>query len=173
MLLQSASPSPSSLNKIFENVRDPSWWFTAFIVAALASLFAAYIKDILGRFFSLTSSRARHVWQRRRFRVVNMAYETVNDARLLSVAIYRFTLYAIFCTVSVIVMCCYFIVSELRHDNTAFFAIFFSAAPCLLLYFTGREMAFMELIVRVYAASKKRARERKRKTLGKEKGDAV
>jgi hypothetical protein len=42
-----------SLNSIANNLRDPSWWFNAFIVGTVVSVVGAFLKDYLERRFNL------------------------------------------------------------------------------------------------------------------------
>ena len=45
------------MDKILEHIQDPSWWFSAFFVAILASILAAFVKDWVAVFISHFSKR--------------------------------------------------------------------------------------------------------------------
>ena len=47
------------MQRLLEIVKDPIWWFSAFFVAMLASVLAAFIKDWLSQLFAATSLKFR------------------------------------------------------------------------------------------------------------------
>jgi membrane protein implicated in regulation of membrane protease activity len=75
------------MNKILENMNDPSWWFTALFVAIIASLFAAYFKDFLNIVLVRVSGRYRR-WRNMR-EAKNQAWveATANDPTLLLISL--------------------------------------------------------------------------------------
>lgn len=50
------------MEKIWKSLVDPSWWFTTFFIAVIASLLAAYAKDILSLPLSALSKKYK-AWQ--------------------------------------------------------------------------------------------------------------
>lgn len=56
------------MQKILEHLRDPSWWFTAVVVAVVASILAGIIKDFAERRFNLFLAWTRESRERRRRR---------------------------------------------------------------------------------------------------------
>jgi hypothetical protein len=53
------------MQKILENLKDPSWWFTAVFIGIVASVLAAFFHSILTAALSTVSMRYR-AWQERK-----------------------------------------------------------------------------------------------------------
>ncbi len=47
------------MSSIAENLKDPSWWFSAFFIAIIASVIAGFAKDRIGLFAATLSSSMR------------------------------------------------------------------------------------------------------------------
>ena len=47
------------MEEIITNIKNPAWWFSAFIIAIIASLIAAFAKDIIERNFAKVFSKLR------------------------------------------------------------------------------------------------------------------
>src|SRR5580765_4056453 len=45
------------MQRIWENLQDPSWWFTAILIAIITSLFASFLRDWIGSLLSSVSAR--------------------------------------------------------------------------------------------------------------------
>lgn len=57
-----------SLNSIANNLRDPSWWFTTFIIGIIASVAAGFAKDYLETRFNLFLAWSRPKREQARLR---------------------------------------------------------------------------------------------------------
>ncbi|WP_313080319.1 hypothetical protein [Pulveribacter sp.] len=44
------------MDQIITNIKDPSWWFSAFFIAIVASVFAGFLKDKIERYLSTLSA---------------------------------------------------------------------------------------------------------------------
>jgi hypothetical protein len=75
------------MNRIFENLQDPSWWFTAIFVAIIVSVFAAYLKEVLSKFLSHFSTRINKWRQKRKWRNYRVAIITGRDPALLLISV--------------------------------------------------------------------------------------
>lgn len=71
------------MDKIFSNLHDPSWWFSAFFVAILASVIAGFLKENVSQWLGGLSDGLRK-WRERR----NEKRDEVIDA-LISNEVYR------------------------------------------------------------------------------------
>ena len=66
------------MQRIVEYLKDPGWWFSAFFVAILASLLAAFLRDWLGGALSRLSTRYR----RYRLRRLRLSAHTIRNIAL-------------------------------------------------------------------------------------------
>ena len=66
------------MQHIKEFIKDPGWWFSAVLIAILAAVLGAYIKDWFGNFLSMLSLRYR---TRRRNKLRKSARTIRNIAR--------------------------------------------------------------------------------------------
>lgn len=48
------------LDAIVANIKDPSWWFSAFFIAIVASVFAGFLKDKIERYLSSISAHIKN-----------------------------------------------------------------------------------------------------------------
>ncbi len=80
------------MDAITKNLFDPSWWFSAFFVAIIASVAAGFLKDRIERFISKVSDSFR----RRRATALELRTKTiealVENPTYLSFALHRATL---------------------------------------------------------------------------------
>jgi MFS family permease len=53
------------MQQIAANLRDPSWWFSAFFIAIIASVIAGFAKDRISSWISAVSSKYRNARQAR------------------------------------------------------------------------------------------------------------
>jgi hypothetical protein len=158
MLIQLPSPTPTWLTKISENISDPSWWFTAFLVAVIASILAAYIKELLGRLISRLSSRFRVWWQRRRFRVVRAAHEAARDTHIILFLIFQST-FLFFGLLTLLLMLLFMMgMSTLQHDRSTFVSTFILTIILSIFwggYMLGKGTSYILLVWRVHMAIKR------------------
>lgn len=63
------------MDRIYAYLKDPGWWFSAFFVALLTSIFAAYLKDWIGAALGGMSVRYRN-YRRRKLR---LSAHTINN----------------------------------------------------------------------------------------------
>lgn len=161
MLIQLPSPTPTWLNRISENVSDPSWWFTAFLVAIVASIFAAYLKELLGRVVSLLSSRFRYWWLRRRFRLMRDAHEASHDTHIILFLIFQSIFYFLAVNGAMVVVFFVMTMATLTHDQSTFPIIFIPAISLFLLwsgYMLGKRTSYILLVWRVHMILKQHKR---------------
>jgi MFS family permease len=83
------------MDAIFTNLHDPSWWFSAFFIAIIASVIAGFIKDIVERwlvtiFSSLKKRQLEH--EENRTAIIEAL---LNDKVYLEFALFRTLLTAI------------------------------------------------------------------------------
>ncbi|MFL6207786.1 MAG: hypothetical protein ACJ74W_02985 [Pyrinomonadaceae bacterium] len=124
------------LDKILENTRDPSWWFTALFIAIIASLLAAYIKELLGKLFSRLSPRFKFWWQKRRFRRAVTIIVTACDTNRILFLISRvlgFSSVVIFYFLSFL---CLAILRDIRQDYSTTLKILMFSAVIFVSVFT-------------------------------------
>ena len=80
------------MDAIAKNLSDPSWWFSAFFVAIVASVAAGFLKDRIERLFSKVSDTFR----RRRAAALELRTKTiealVENPTYLSLVLHRATL---------------------------------------------------------------------------------
>jgi MFS family permease len=86
------------MQHILDNLKDPSWWFSAFFIAILASVLAAYLKDWLSALFSGMSRRYRR-WRcgqlRKSARIIRNIER--DDAYFVFFAMRQFTMALLWC----------------------------------------------------------------------------
>lgn len=75
------------MNGVINNIKDPSWWFTAVIVAIIASLFAAYIKDLIGRGIASLSGKYRKRKEEQQEREKKLVADIADDPTKLLVSL--------------------------------------------------------------------------------------
>jgi hypothetical protein len=75
------------MNGVINNIKDPSWWFTAVIVAIFASLFAAYIKDLIGRGIASLSGKYNRRRQEQQEREKKLVADIADDPTRLLVSL--------------------------------------------------------------------------------------
>jgi MFS family permease len=80
------------MEKIFEYLSDPGWWFTAFFVAILSSVVAGLLLKPLESLLSSLSNKYKKRQERRQKRIEILARECSRDGVLL---LYKF-LYLVF-----------------------------------------------------------------------------
>jgi hypothetical protein len=81
------------MDRIIDNLKDPSWWFTAVLIAIVASLLAAYIKELAGIFLSHVSSRFRRRWRKRKIRSIRKAIWIARDSTTVILFVTRLITY--------------------------------------------------------------------------------
>jgi len=92
------------MENIYKYLRDPGWWFSAFVIAVVASVIAGFAKDYLERRFGvfLNWSRSRRE-ERRQERARLIAAWSANET-LLAVVLLQ-TLFAMVICVSMGIVC--------------------------------------------------------------------
>jgi hypothetical protein len=77
---------------ITKNLSDPSWWFSAFFVAIIASIVAGFLKDRIERFISNISNSFRRRWATTLELRTKTIEALVENPTYLSFALHRATL---------------------------------------------------------------------------------
>ena len=77
------------MDAIANNLKDPSWWFSAFFIAIIASVIASFLKERIEKllsktFSSLTSWRARKELER-----ANLIESLLADQMYFHIALFR------------------------------------------------------------------------------------
>jgi hypothetical protein len=95
------------MDKIVDNIKDPSWWFTAVLVAIIASLFAAYAKDYLGKSLSRISDSYRMRREKQKNTEELLAHNIASDPHLVTVifcmSVIHFVIFLFLCTVFLLI----------------------------------------------------------------------
>ena len=77
------------MNAIINNVKDPSWWFSAVFVAIIASIFAGFLKERLEKWLGITFS----IWKNKRLQNEEARARIIEallaDPLYLQIALYR------------------------------------------------------------------------------------
>jgi hypothetical protein len=80
------------MDAILRNLSDPAWWFSAFLVAIIASVIAGFLKDRVERLISSVSNRFRQ-WRANELEARTKVVEAlVENPTYLSFALHRATL---------------------------------------------------------------------------------
>ena len=74
------------MDSIIKNLQDPSWWFTGVVVAIIASLLAAYIKDVFNFAFSAISGRYKRWREIKKAKETEEIDEIASDPTLLMIS---------------------------------------------------------------------------------------
>jgi hypothetical protein len=82
------------MDKIWTDLLDPSWWFTAFFIAVIASIIAAYAKDVINALLSATSKRYKRWYEKVRARELKEIEQVANNPPLL-IILFGETLFAL------------------------------------------------------------------------------
>ncbi len=91
------------MEDIANNLKDPSWWFTAFFVAILASVIAGLLKDKIANLIGGLSSSLR-AWKEKREKERETIIDAlVNDSSYLNIALFRAVVALILFAISVVI----------------------------------------------------------------------
>jgi len=77
------------MDAIANNLKDPSWWFSAFFIAIIASVIAGFLKERIEKWLSNTFSSLRS-WRAKREAERNMVIEALlTDHMYFQIALFR------------------------------------------------------------------------------------
>ena len=74
------------MKRIVDFLADPAWWFTAVFVGVMASLFASYLRDVIGRAVATVSARQRKRSETRARELARRADELAADKTMFLLA---------------------------------------------------------------------------------------
>src|SRR5437588_6631566 len=77
------------MDDILHHLKDPSWWFTAFFVAILASVIAAYLREYIGKGLAFFSGHFRIRRDRRLAKLDHIARSIAASEPLLIIEFLR------------------------------------------------------------------------------------
>lgn len=91
------------MEDIINNLKSPSWWFTAFFVAILASVIAGFLKDKIASLIGGISSSLRAWEEKREKKQEEVVDALVNNTSYLNIALFRAIVALILFAISVII----------------------------------------------------------------------
>lgn len=90
------------MENIVDNLKDPSWWFTAFFIAIIASVVAGFLKDRIANAFGGLSENMRARKARNRERQELVIGALLNNEAYLNIALFRGIVSLILFAISVV-----------------------------------------------------------------------
>ncbi len=91
------------MEDIANNLKDPSWWFTAFFVAIIAGLVAGFLKDKITNIIGGLSSSLRE-WKEKKEKEQEIIIDALaNNEAYLNIALFRVVVALILFAVSVVI----------------------------------------------------------------------
>lgn len=112
------------MSRICVLLRDPTWWFTAVLVAVLASLAASFLRDVLLSALATVSRTCRQVKQRSDDSIAQQANTLANDETLLVLAtcteIRSFLVFLASLTIYTTSFCARWVVRSMGSPDTEF-----------------------------------------------------
>ena len=111
------------MENIINNIKDPSWWFTAFFVAIIASVIAGFLKERIANLIGGFSSNLSE-WREKRKKEEEIIIEAlINNEAYFNIALFRVVVTHISFAISVVIYCTYPVyVSLVPHDKEPFFS---------------------------------------------------
>lgn len=89
------------MNSIITNLSDPSWWFTAFFIAIVASVIAGFLKDKIEKFLGRTFSGLQRWRADKKAQRDKMIEEILSNQMYFTIALFNMVLKVILFGVSV------------------------------------------------------------------------